>query len=293
MITPSRLFACIACVALTTYIYFDREPISQISKQHISGADRDAAVESLKHADIAKTAPRILRLMRDNVSPSEPGFDKPWMSPHYSHRAKVWYASGAVWTALFSGSNDPSKAKILLELLGDNHDEYSQYVVLNQLRFHWNSEVETEVSALARRKNITNDTKELAISVLLECAGDSYVPDALRFVQDAASEDQSFRFHPVFNIGNRFETFSQKSQADILTLGFSILEAESKPGTSAGYEVACQLGTFLRVPEEFKPNSHAPEYQGRGGLNENFFFDTVINALEWRRRNPSAFTAKP
>ena len=220
-------------------------------------------------------------------------YGKPWMIPHYSHQAKVWYASGAVWDALFSGSNDPSKAKILLKLLGDNHDDYSQYVVLNQLRFHWNSEVEREVSALARRKNITNDSKELAISVLLERPGDSYVTDALRFVQDAAGKDQSSRFHRVFNIGYRFETFSNKSQADILALGFSILEVEAKPGTSAGYGLACELGTFLRVPEEFKPDIHAPDYQGKGGLNEQFFSDTVRNALEWRKLNPSAFTAKP
>lgn len=293
MITPLRLLACIACVALATYIYFDRQPISQIAKRHISGPDRDAAVESLKHADIDKTAPMILRLMRDNASPSEPGYGKPWMIPHYSHQAKVWYASGAVWDALFSGSNDPSKAKILLKLLGDNHDDYSQYVVLNQLRFHWNSEVEREVSALARRKNITNDSKELAISVLLERAGDSYVTDAVRFVQDATGKEQSSRFHRVFNIGYRFETFSNKSQADILALGFSILEAEAKPGISAGYGLACELGTFLRAPEEFKPDIHAPDYQGKGGLNEQFFSDTVSNALEWRKLNPSAFTAKP
>lgn len=146
MTTQSRLLALAACVALTIFIGIDEKPICLIAEEHISDSDRDVAVETLKHADISKTAPEILRLLHDYAPPSEPGsVEKPWMSPHLSYRAKVWYASLAVWHALFAGNNDPSKARILLKLLSDNHDEYSHYLVLNELRFHWNSEVEKKL----------------------------------------------------------------------------------------------------------------------------------------------------
>lgn len=138
-----------------------------------------------------------------------------------------------------------------------------------------------------------DDTKELALSVLLERAGQTYVPSALEFVKVTAGKDQSSRFSRVFNIGNQFYTFSDKNQTDALALGFTILEAEAKLGTSMGYGLARLLGTFVEAPGEFASDTLAPLYQGKNGLNEQFFSDTVENALDWRRKNPSGVSTKP
>src|SRR5262245_17023428 len=112
--------------------------VDRLVRKDISNEERDAIVEQLKQSDFALTAPGILVAMRDHVAATEPGMKpKPWMNDSHSHRAKVWYASGAIWRELFRGAGDPKKEEILLKLLSDHHDNYSRYVVLGSLGTHW------------------------------------------------------------------------------------------------------------------------------------------------------------
>jgi hypothetical protein len=81
-----------------------------------------------------------------------------------------------------------------------------------------------------------------------------------------------------------FFNLSQDSRKRIISLGFDLLKLEEHNGIN-GYFLATSLGTFLKIPGEFKPDSKDPQYKGENGLTEKFFSDTVKNALEYWRIN--------
>jgi len=87
--------------------------IHELVRKDISNERRDVVVEQLKQSDISEAAPMILKLINDFASHTEPGIgDKPWMSDHHSHRAKVWYASHAIWNEWFKGGEDPVRLTV-------------------------------------------------------------------------------------------------------------------------------------------------------------------------------------
>src|SRR5262245_4298541 len=137
--------------------------ISELVRKDISNERRDAIVEQLKQSDVSTVAQRILEVMRDYAAPSEPGLPpKPWMNDAHSHRAKVWYASAAIWDELFKGRDEPIKAAILQQLLTNNHDEDSIDKILNTMRFHWAIEAELQVFNLLQDSKNPSSVKEHA-----------------------------------------------------------------------------------------------------------------------------------
>lgn len=279
---------------LFTCSILEDDRITKLASENTSNVDRDALVERLKRSEVSTTAAPILGLIRDYASPSEPGMSpQPWMDDSLSHRAKVWYASHAVWDGLFHGKSDPAKTRILLKLLHHHQDSYSRGVVLEQLRRHWTDGAEAQVASLLKAKETSDSTKLDALRVLLEQVGEKYVSHALHFIQAAPSEDKRNRYLRVFNVGDRFFKYSRKNRDEIVALGFAILEADATPGTPKGYFLARQLGYFLQVPRKFSPDQGDPQYQGSSGLHEIFFGDTVTNAIEWRRKNRRGNVAPP
>ena len=265
---------------------FGPDLVAALVSKDISNEARDAVVEELSQGDVANTAPRILKLLGEYSSHLEPGMGaKPWMHDSHSLCAKVWYASHAIWDALFRGEADPAKVKLLIKLLEDHEDPYLRHVVLGTMRSQWTDEAEKPVFNLFQNPQVPASTREGAIKALLQHCGERYVPHAIDFVQSAVPEKKSARFQRVFNIGNKFFSYSQKNRSQILSIGFSILEDEANGKTRQGYFIAVRLGFYLKIPDEFQPDQRAPQYQGRNGLNEKFFSDTVQNALEWRRKN--------
>jgi len=257
--------------------------VRELIRNDISNERRDAIVEQLKQSDISTVAPKILEVMRSHVSASEPGIPpKPWMNDAHSHRAKVWYASAEIWHWLFKGRDDPNKAVILHKLLTNNHDEYSIYVILKTMLAHWPTEAEQQVFNLFQDPKASIGSKRHALEVLLARCGERYLIPALDFIRSSSSQSQLMLFTSIFNSGDFF-SYTKEHQKDIIDLGFSILESNDN---QSGYGLASQLGGFLKIPGEFAPDQNAAKYKTKNGLNLNdqFFLDTVRNALEWRKR---------
>jgi hypothetical protein len=256
--------------------------IRELARKDISNERRDAIVEQLKQSDVSTVATGILEVMRSHVSAGEPGIPpKPWMNDAHSHKAKVWYASGEIWRGLFKGRDDPNKAAILLKLLTNNQDEYSIYEILITLWAHWAPDAEQQVFNLFQDSKATVSSKRQALEVLLARCGEKYAIPALDFIRSSSSRDQLMLFSSIFNSGGYF-SYSEENQKSIIDLGFSILE--SNENRSGGYGLATQLGRFLKIPGEFAPDQNAAKYKTERGLNDQFFLDTVRNALEWRKR---------
>lgn len=260
------------------------DPVAELSRKDISNEARDRLVERLRRSDPSATAPAILKLMRVYCSPTEPGMEhKPWMNDRHSHKAKVWYASCAIWDTLFAGQSEWAKVAVLLKLLESDKDTYSRHVVLKTLRFQWNATAEQPIFRLIQDRDSPDTTKMDALQVLLERCGETYVSYAIQFVEHSPAKDRLDHFQRVFNVGNRFFSCSPENQDRIVALGFTILQMVAKPGDATGYGVARQLGFFVRAPNEFAPDQRG--YRGLNGLTERFFSDTVQNALDWRKKH--------
>lgn len=153
----------------------------------------------------------------------------------------------------------------------------------------WDESAEAPLVDFMNRPTTSGADRRSVIEVLLHRCGEKYVPTAVEFVRAAPSSDDMLKRLSLFNIGNRFFTYSQANQGAILDLGFSILENVGAPGDRSGYFVACRLGYFLKIHNGFKPSTQSPKYRTENGLNLNdrFFADTVQNALAWRKEHPA------
>jgi hypothetical protein len=277
------------------------EMVKRLPQEDVSNSERDRLVQQLSRGDVATVAPPILKIMREHIAADEPGMGpKPWMEDGHSHRAKVWYATAAVWDKLFYGQPDPAKAAVLLKLLDSEKDGYSHYRVLDAVQFHWNAAVEQAVFQLIERSDTSDGLKRKCLNFLLRFSGETYVPHAIRFIEQAPvkerlGNDQLGYFGGVFNIGNHFFSYSRANQDRIVNLGFTILEREARDDGNRGYSIATTLGFFVKAPNDFKPDQK--DYQrppgGPGGLTDAFFADTVKNALEWRKKNPPRAVDRP
>jgi len=269
-------------ILLTVFNLQGEDSIRELVRKDISNERRDAIVEQLKQSDISTVAPKILEVMRDSASHIEPGIgSKPWMSDMHSHTAKVSYASHAIWQGLFSGADDPNKAAVLCKLLANYNDEYSTTKILEMMRFHWAPEAEQQVFNLLQNSKISISPKQQALEVLLERCGEQYVIPAIGFIQAYSSREQPALFTFIFSRAPRFFSYSEENQKNIIDLGFSILGSNEN---QYGYGLARQLGDYLKIPGGFAPDQNAAEYKTEGRLNDQFFLDTVRNALAWRKR---------
>ena len=264
------------------------DPLAQLVRNDISNDARDALVDRLKQADFAATAQRILQLMHDGGA-QHPGVygEKPWRDKSLKHKDKVWYAADEIWRGLVGGKPNPAKTAVLLELLARTKDEDSRYRVIMALENHWTADVERQFVELVNSENTTDYVKLDLLRVLLRSCGDPYIDRAIQLVKSVSVESRGGYFRGLFNVANRFFKYSQEHQRDLIDLGFTILETEAKDkDPHAAYFTACQLEYFLGDGKKFKPDQKAPQYQGRYGLTDQFFADTVQRVLEWRRANP-------
>jgi len=95
--------------------------------------------------------------------------------------------------------------------------------------------------------------------------------------------NQAFNF--TINQGNRLFSLSDKNRRLVLAAGFEVLKDWTESELQHGYFVATQLGFILKIRDEFAPNQKARKYQGEHGLTDEFFIDTVKNALRWHAKN--------
>lgn len=257
--------------------------IDQLTNKNISNKQRNLLMEKLKTIEpTAEMSSKLLIAIRDHRSPTEPGINKAWMNDSYSVNERIWYAAENVWHTWFSGANDINKVNILLELLDMKIDD--SYVLSELHTGHWNEQAEKPVLEIARNNSKEIYSRKAAYEVLLHRCGNKYFTEILNFIRSVPKNEQLQYFQSLFNIGNSFFKYAPISQQEIIKVGFDILEEHTKDNLQIGYFVAIQLGLFLKIPNEFKPDQNDSKYKDKLGLNDIFFIDTVKNALEWKKK---------
>jgi hypothetical protein len=257
--------------------------IAELLNVETTNVRRDALVDALALAPFGEVVPRILPLIREYATPTEPGMGaKPWLSDEHSVRARIWYALGAIWDRHLTGAADPAKGAVLLSLLDADGSPQDMSRLIEAVGFHWTSDSEPLPAALLKRRSVPAEVRVAAAGELLRRASiDRYVPSAVALVREAEPARRSERYNRLANMGYDVRSASPASRAALVDVGFELLEAEQYP--AARYFLAIRIGFLLDVPGEFKPDNRDPRYKGPNGLTQEFFDQTVRNALAWRK----------
>ena len=258
----------------------------------LSNEDRNELVERAKKQTFEKIAPAVLKLLveyRPNIMFTALS-DTPWNNERRTAKDRIYLMAGAVWQHHMTPRNDPSKAKVVLSLLrmASRPAEKSILIVAIWHR-QWCPDAELALLGLCRANGEPLDIRALAAAALLDhCDLNTYMPTAIEVI--LAHENGLPRckaFNSTTNQGNRLFELNDKNRLAILAVGFNIIRNLAAEELRYGYFVARQLGFILKKRHQFAPSPRANEYRGKNGLKDEFFIDTVKNAIAWHSDNQS------
>jgi hypothetical protein len=196
--------------------------------------------------------------------------------------------AGAVWYHHIDHRGDEATSKILLRLLQQANNAEERRMLVHAIRFYrWNSAAERPIAVIAMDQKNPLALRTLSAGALLtHCDVNLYMPLAEDLIRNPKSKtDQARLYNTLTNLGNRLFSLNEDNKRSIVSMGFDILTALPEKNLRDGYFVALRIGFVLKIPTEFKPDQSAEEYQGPNGLRDEFFEDTVRNALDWHAEN--------
>ena len=252
--------------------------------ENISCERRDQIVEELKSRRFEEVAEKLIEIMisyRPMFAYNIPE-EKPWMSNSYPTRVKIWLAAGVVWHEHTGGKKDPEKEMCIISLLKSRKDNAVRIKLLEALGRQWGDSAETEALNITKNKNEDLYLRRRSIALLLwHSEINKYLTDAIEIIKEYKGKKRIDVYCDIMNVGNRLFLLSNDNKGTLIKLGFQILQEECGEKPACGYFLARQLGFILKMPDEFAPDQNLQKYKGKNGLNDEFFEDTVKNALEW------------
>jgi hypothetical protein len=260
------------------------------SKEYLSPEERTALVERSKKEPFATIAPILLRTLVDNqmLLGYCPWGDTPWNNDRLRPTDRTYLMASVVWQQHMKPRDDLEKAPILLSLLQNASRQNEKSILIGAIKnSQWCTEAEKVLLAIAKDKKEDLGIRRASVSTLLiRCEIDIYMPLAIEIIlshDKGMPRNQAFNF--TINQGNRLFSLSEENRRLVLATGFEVLTDWAENELQHGYFVARQLGFILKIRDEFAPNQKKRKYQGEHGLTDEFFIDTVKNALRWYSKN--------
>lgn len=256
-------------------------------REDLSAKERTALVERLKKESFPKIAPVLLKTLVEYrpshglVTVGDAPWNKDWLTP----RDSVYLMASVIWQHhLTAEEHLAANAKVILSLLQKTPGKSEKHIlVYDIMNYLWCPDAEAVLLALAKDEKESLDIRGASVSALLSrCDINTYMPLAAEIIlAHRQGLDRCQAFDYMANKGNRLFTLTEKNKRVLLSAGFQIITELPDDDLRTGYFVARQLGFILKIPDTFAPNQRAPQYQKQGGLTEEFFIDTVKNALKW------------
>lgn len=196
--------------------------------------------------------------------------------------------ASAVWQHHLSPKDNLDKSKIVLSLLLKSSGKTEQAILIDAILNHqWCPEAESVLLNLA--KNTKEDLgirRSSASTLLSRCDINTYMPLAVEIIlAHKKGLGRCEALHFTTNQGNRLFSLTEQNKQRLVAAGFQSIEELPDNELQSGYFAARHLGFILKIPEEFAPDQKARRYRGEHGLTDEFFIDTVKNALKWYSEN--------
>lgn len=196
---------------------------------------------------------------------------------------QVFYAVARSWNRQVDSLPRDSGGTVLLTLLGAAKETSERSRVLMDLTHRWVPDAETPVATLLKNPEEDLMVRTTAALALILHGQADYHDLLLGYAKEGSFADRKRWFDLLSDPRHKKKT---GVDAKVVRMGFSLIEEDRRvsPGYVHGaYFLAIKTGDY--VGKEFKPDQKAERYQGEHGLKENFFADTVANALSWWAKN--------
>ncbi len=260
------------------------------AKEDLAPDERTALVERSKKEPFAEIAPVLLKVLADNQPfyGINPEGETPWNNDRLTARGRIYLMASVVWQHHMTPKDDLGKAKVVLALLQKSSRQTERAILIGAIMNHqWCPDAETVLLGLAKNNEEDLGIRTSSVSTLLSrCDINTYMPLAVEIVlthKKGLDRCQAFNF--TMNKGNRLFSLSDENRRRVLVAGFDIITELPDKDLQTGYFVARRLGFILKKEDEFAPNQKARKYQGEHGLTDEFFIDTVKNAIKWHTNN--------
>jgi hypothetical protein len=204
---------------------------------------------------------------------------------------QIYYAVGRVWSQQIKALPRKEGGAVLVALLKSVTKDKEKYHVLSALGTRWDPSAEAELAKLLLDAGEPGDNRRAAALALIVHGKEDYRDAMLQAAAKADHGDQ-VRWYELLSDPQ----LKQRTGADprVVRLGFKLIEAEkarSPDSIHGAYFLALKTGRYLG--EEFAPNVRDPRYRGKEGrLSEQYFADTVSNALRWWDKNHERWEKK-
>lgn len=260
------------------------------SKKGLSPDARTALVVKSKKEPFAQIAPILLKTLVDYqpLYGINPWGDTPWNNDRLRPPDRTYLMASAVWQHHMKPRDDLAKATILLALLQKASGQSEKSILIGAIQnSQWSPDAEKVILGIAKDKKEDIGIRRASVTALLRrCEINTYMPLASEIIlshDKGMPRNQAFNF--AINQGNRLFSLSETNRRLVLSTGFEVLSDWTESELQHGYFVARRLGFILKFRDEFAPNQKARKYQGKHGLTDEFFIDTVKNALRWYSKN--------
>jgi len=277
-------------LAFTAGFAAESSPETNWFKEGLSADERNALVERLKNEPFDKIAPVILKALVDHQPAYgiNPSGHTPWNDDRLTPRDRTYLMASAVWQHHMSPRDDLPRAKVVLSLLQRAPQPAEKTILIGAIRNHqWCPDAEKLLLEIANNKDEDLGVRTSSVTTLLSrCNVNAYIRLAVEVVLAHKKGSPCCQaFHFTMNQGNRLFTLNERNRRLVLATGFEILTELPGAELQSGYFVARHLGFMLKRENDFAPDQKAKKYQGEHGLKDEFFIDTVKNAIEWYSEN--------
>ncbi len=271
--------ALTACRATTT-----KALVLLMTDKSASWDDRCSAEEKL----ISRPPQEVLPVLLPHVSKGMPaGYIWNSGGRESDKRApvawQVYYAVSRSWTNHVDKLPRESGGELLLRLLTKASEDKGKVRILHDLALRWTPRAEPSVADLLKNANQKITVRTTAGLALILHGKERYHETLLKFAGQGSHADRKKWYDLLADPRHK-----KRSGIDprVVVLGFDLIEAEQRllPDYVHGaYFLAVRTGDY--VGHEFKPDQKHARYQGKHGLTDEFFKDTVRNALRWWKLN--------
>jgi hypothetical protein len=211
----------------------------------------------------------------------EHDFPPPW---------QIYYAVSRVWRKQIDGLPRKEAGALLAGLVTSAATDAERDRVCYALALRWDASAENDLAKILRNGNKPATLRQNAARALSLHGNEDYRDVMLQWAAKAEHRERIQWFNLL-----AAPLHKKRKGLDhrVVCLGFQLIQAErnkSPNNIHGAYFLACTAGPY--VGNEFSPSTSDPKYKGKFGLSDQFFEDTVHNALRWWEKNREKYESK-
>ena len=196
---------------------------------------------------------------------------------------QIFYATSRAWSHQVEKLPVHSGGKLLTALLQAAANDKEKHHLLKALTSRWEPDAESPLAKLLVAANEPREIGQDAALALIVHGKQDYRDVMLRLAANADHDEKVQWYNLLADPRHKKRTGVDPR---IISLGFRLIQADrarSPEYLQGAYFLANTTGSY--IGQDFAPDSKDSRYQSKGGLSEQYFADTVKNALRWWDEN--------